>query len=145
MRKAVIMMMVLVLSVLLGAFAPISVYAKNTLVTDTGSSNTLAIDAGATGKECGVLGSTNDSHTFAFYLQILFNIIKFLGPVLVLVMSIVDLVKLIAEQKTDEGANKLFKKTLKRLVYAAIIFALPSLFEYLLGLFGIIGFGTCVL
>jgi len=111
-----------------------SVYAKSTSTASVSESS----------KSCGVLGSTGDSNTFAYYLQIVFDVIKFLGPVLVLIMTIIDLVKITAEQKQDEDIKKLGSKTIKRFVYAAILFTLPSVIGYLLGLFGIIGFGTCV-
>ena len=132
------MMLVLISSLVVGLGDFTTVYAapQNTMQTDTGASTS--------GRACGVLGSTSDKKTFAYYLQIVFNIIKFLGPVLVLLMTIIDLVKITAEQKQDEDFKKLGSKTLKRFIYAAIIFMLPSIISYLLEIFGIIGYGTCV-
>ncbi len=89
----------------------------------------------------GVFGDPEDPNYIAYYLQLIFNIIKFLGPVLVIVMSIIDLLKVTAEQKQDGELEKLGGKTLKRLIYAVIIFVLPSLINYIFGLIGL--YGTC--
>ena len=89
----------------------------------------------------GVFGDPNDPNYIAYYLQLIFNIMKFLGPILVIVMSIIDLLKVTAEQKQDGELEKLGGKTLKRLIYAIIIFVLPTLINYLFGLVGL--YGTC--
>ncbi len=89
----------------------------------------------------GVFGDPSDPNYIAYYLQLIFNIMKFLGPVLVIVMSIIDLLKVTAEQKQDGELEKLGTKTFKRLIYAVIIFILPSLINYLFGLIGL--YGTC--
>ena len=89
----------------------------------------------------GVFGDPENPNYIAYYLQLIFNIMKFLGPVLVIVMSIIDLLKVTAEQKQDGELEKLGTKTLKRLIYAVIIFVLPSLINYLFGLIGL--YGTC--
>ena len=134
MKKVIIMILIMITSFTFAVGNSTSVYAKSTSTASVSESS----------KSCGVLGSTGDSNTFAYYLQIVFDVIKFLGPVLVLIMTIIDLVKITAEQKQDEDIKKLGSKTIKRFVYAAILFTLPSVIGYLLGLFGIIGFGTCV-
>lgn len=89
----------------------------------------------------GVFGDPEDPNYIAYYLQLIFNIIKFLGPVLVIVMSIIDLLKVTAEQKQDGELEKLGSKTFKRLIYAVIIFVLPTLINYIFGLIGL--YGTC--
>ncbi len=89
----------------------------------------------------GVFGDPEDPNYIAYYLQLVFNIIKFLGPVLVIITSIIDLLKVTAEQKQDGELEKLGSKTLKRLVYAVIIFVLPTLINYIFGLVGL--YGTC--
>ncbi|MBR1417076.1 MAG: hypothetical protein IJ572_04590 [Bacilli bacterium] len=94
-----------------------------------------------TSGSCGVLGDPSCPNHFAYYLQVIFNIIKFLGPVLVLLMTILDLVRLTAEQKQDGELKKLGVKTVKRFLYAVILFVLPSLIN---GIFELIGlYGTC--
>lgn len=118
----------------------------------TNSNGTLDISAGA-GKvdnkgfenkssDCGVFGDPDSKDTFAYYLQQVFNVIRFLGPVLVLVMTVIDLVKVTAEQKQDGELQKLGGKTLKRFIYAVIIFMLPTILSTLFELIGL--YGTCV-
>ena len=138
MKKAVIMVLILMFGLVVGLGNFTTVYAapQSTMETDTGTSG---------GRDCGILGSTGNKNHFAYYLQMMFNIVKFLGPTLVLLMTIIDLVKITAEQKQDEDIKKLGSKTLKRFIYAAILFTLPSLISYLLSIFGIIGYGTCVI
>ena len=89
----------------------------------------------------GVFGSTSNPEDFAYYLQGAFNIMKFLGPILVVLMSIIDLVKITAEQKQDDQLIKLGKKTLTRAIYAVLLFILPDLLNYIFGLVGL--YGTC--
>ena len=89
----------------------------------------------------GVFGDPTDPNYFAYYLKTAFDIIKFLGPILVVLTSIIDLLKITAEQKQDDQLQKLGAKTLKRFVYATIIFILPTLINYIFGLVGL--YGTC--
>ena len=117
----------------------------------TNSNGTLEISAGAgktdnsgferSDSSCGILGDPNNDQTIAFYLQQVFNIIRFLGPILVLLMTIFDLVKITAEQKQDGELQKIGVKTLKRLIYAVILFMLPTLINTVFGLIGL--YGTC--
>ena len=93
-------------------------------------------------KQCPAFGDPTNKKHFAYYLQIAFNVIKFLGPVLVLLVTIVDLVKITAEQKQDGELAKMGGKTLKRIIYAGIIFILPGIISWLLGIVGLVG--TCV-
>ena len=58
-----------------------------------------------------------------------------------IVMSILDLVKISAEQKQDGQLQKLGGKTFKRFIYAVIIFVLPDLINFVFGLIGL--YGTC--
>ena len=118
----------------------------------TNSNGTLDISAGAgkveskgfesSGEDCtGVFGDPNNENNIAFYLQQVFNIIRFLGPILVLLMTIFDLVKITSEQKQDGELQKIGVKTLKRVIYAVILFMLPTLINTVFGLIGL--YGTC--
>jgi len=91
--------------------------------------------------ECGILGDPTNPETFAWYLNQVLNVIKFLGPVLVILTSIFDLIKVTAEQKQDGAIQKFGAKTLKRLIYAALLFVFPSVLNILLELIGL--YGTC--
>lgn len=109
---------------------------------DAGNVDNKGFEKTSTTDDCGVFGDPNDQKALAFYLQQVFNVIRFLGPVLVLVMTIIDLVKVTAEQKQDGELQKVGVKTLKRLIYAVIIFMLPTLITYVFHLIGL--YGTCV-
>ena len=91
---------------------------------------------------CPIFGSTTNPDDFAYYLQFAFNLIRFIGPVLVLVMTIIDLIKITADQKPDGELQKMGGKTLKRIIYAALLFILPGLITWLFEALGL--FGTCV-
>ena len=89
----------------------------------------------------GVFGTVGEPDAIATYLQTAFNLMKFLGPILVLVLSVMDLIKITAEGKQDDQLKKLGIKTMKRLVYAVIIFVLPEVINYIFTLVGL--YGTC--
>ena len=87
-----------------------------------------------------VLGDYDDPEYLGYYLAKLLEIIKFAGPILVVVMTIVDLIKVLANGKNDE-LTKLGVKTLKRLIYAIMLFIIPSLLDWTFKLVGI--YGVC--
>ena len=90
----------------------------------------------------GIFGDTEDPNNVAYYLNWIFNIIKFAGPILVLIVTIKDLLILTADLKQDPNEmNKLIKKTLKRIMYAVLLFILPTLVDTLFKTFGL--YGTC--
>lgn len=72
----------------------------------------------------------------------IFNIMKILAPILVVVMSAYDFVKALAG-KADDEIKKVFKKFLKRLVFVMILFFLPTLLDFFLGLVDS-GYSTCI-
>ena len=73
-------------------------------------------------------------------LQDAFGLMKIAGPILVIVMTIIDLIKAVAAGGKDD-LSKLGKKTIKRLIYAVLLFVIPELLDWLFGLFSI--YGTC--
>ena len=60
-----------------------------------------------------MLGSVNDPNSVAWLLQQIFNYIKILGPLLVVVLSSVEFAKVII-QSDDEAMAKLKKKSKKK-------------------------------
>ena len=112
---------------------------------DSNKSTTSGINTQADSRfhtDCGLFGSPQNPNDFAYYLQQIFNIIRFLGPILVLIMTIVDLLKVTASEKQDGELKKIGIKTLKRAIYAVILFALPTLITVIFELIGL--YGTCV-
>lgn len=92
--------------------------------------------------KCGIFGDPDDPNAFAYYLQQIFDIIRFAGPILVLLMTIIDLLKLTGADKQDGELVKLGKKTLKRAIYAVALFVLPTLITIVFEMIGL--YGTCV-
>lgn len=88
-----------------------------------------------------ILGDYSDPEDLGYYLAKLLEVIKIAGPVLVIVMTIVDLVKIIALGKPDE-LNKLAVKSIKRIIYAVLLFIIPSLLDWVFKLFSV--YGVCI-
>ena len=93
--------------------------------------------------DCGVFGDPGNPNDFAYYLQEIFNIIRFAAPVLVVLMTIVDLVKVTTSDKgnIDADLKKVGIKTLKRAIFAVILFVLPTLITTIFEFIGL--YGTC--
>lgn len=87
-----------------------------------------------------ILGSVNEEGTVAYVLQKVFNFMKILGPILVLVMTILDSVKAVTSGDKDE-LSKLLKKTAKRMIYAVLLFVFPTILNLILGWVTV--HGTC--
>ena len=87
-------------------------------------------------------GNLDDPEEPAYYMRLALDIMQFLGPALVIVMTIIDLIKIAAEQKNDGELQKMGIKTFKRMVFAGILFILPGFLNWLLELVGLIG--TCL-
>lgn len=136
--KKVLLIFIAVISAFMINISP--VFARQAIGTSS-SDSTVADEKSALKENCPVFGDPNNEEDFAFYLQVTFNVIKFLGPVLVFVMTIIDLVKVTAEQKQDGALQKLGGKTLKRLIYAALIFVIPTIINSIFSLIGL--YGTC--
>ena len=74
------------------------------------------------------------------FLQQIFNVIKYAGPLLCLILSVSDFVKAAASQDKD-ALVKAAKTTGKRVVYALVLFFIPTLINFLFPLLGWVG--TC--
>lgn len=87
-----------------------------------------------------IFGDPNDSSSVAYFLQQIFTVIKYAGPVLCVVLCVVDFVKAAASQDKDALA-KSTKIAGKRIVYALILFFIPTLINFIFPLLG--WYGTC--
>lgn len=92
-------------------------------------------------KQCTTLfGDPDTKGTLANYLQWGLEIIKYLGIILCIVLTVVDFAKaLLGDEK--EMYKPLAKKGFSRLMYACCLFFLPIFVEVLLKLIGV--YGTC--
>lgn len=62
--------------------------------------------------------------------------IRYIVPILLIVLSVMDFIKAVSSDSEDE-MRKVGAKFVKRLIVAALIFVLPLLLDFLLGIFGI--------
>ena len=94
-------------------------------------------------KDCAsLLGNPKCEESIAWLIQELFNVVKYAGPFLVLVLSSVDFVKTIANGD-DETMSKAQKKLLIRMLGVVLLFFIPNLVWFILELFGIVTNPTC--
>lgn len=72
-------------------------------------------------------------------LNLVYNVLKWLkyiAPVLVIILSILDFIKALASQK-DDDMKKAQEKFVKRLIVAVILFLLPLIINFMLSTFGL--------
>ena len=83
------------------------------------------------------LGYIYNPNDPAYYLNLAFNIIKYISIIMLFVFSISDYIKAIVSNK-DDGIKKATQNTIKRLIIAIIIFFLPILINFIFDVLGII-------
>ena len=88
----------------------------------------------------GLFGNPNEEGTVAHFMNDIFEIMKWVAPLLCLAFSVVEFVKAAASQD-KEALNKAFSKTIKRIVLALVMFFLPKLINVIFPLIGF--YGTC--
>ena len=91
-----------------------------------------------------LLGNPSDENSVAWLLQQIFNFIKIIGPILVIVLSSIDYAKVII-QSDDESMGKANKKLIWRLILAGLLFFIPLLIQVFLQMFGFISDPTCLI
>ena len=89
-----------------------------------------------------LLGNPEDENSVAWLLQQIFNFVKIVGPILVVVLSSIDYAKVII-QSDDESMGKANKKLMWRLILAALLFFIPLLIQVFLQMFGFTSDPTC--
>ena len=89
-----------------------------------------------------LLGSVNDEDSVAWLVQQILDLIKVVGPILVVVLSSIDFLQVILKGD-DEAMGKATKKLTTRLILAILLFLVPVLVEWLLDIFGITTSGIC--
>lgn len=75
-------------------------------------------------------------------LQGIFKLLKFAAPIIVVVMSTYDFIRAVVG-KVDGEMKKAFKKLLKRFVFAMLLFFLPNILDFFLGLIDP-SYSTCI-
>lgn len=68
------------------------------------------------------------------------RLMQIAGPILVIIMTIIDLIKATSNGGKDD-LSKVGKKTVKRLIYAVLLFLIPTILNWVFSIFGI--YGVC--
>jgi len=114
----------------------INVNAGNANSGNVNYDGTLYDNVTNSGVNCSSLGLLRKD------LQGIFKVFKIVAPILVIVLSIYDFIKAIAG-KVDGETKKVFMKLLKRLAFAMILFFLPNILDFFLGLVDP-AYSTCI-
>jgi len=89
-----------------------------------------------------ILGKITDKNAPAYYLNFVFNLLKYATIILLFVLTIIDFAK--ATVASDKDAlKKALQKSIKRLIIAIIIFFLPILLNFIFELLGWTTDPTC--
>lgn len=88
----------------------------------------------------GLLGNPEDSNALAYWIQWMLNIIKYIAIIALLILSTMDFIKAIVSGDKD-ALKKASITTIKRFLFAVLIFFLPIIVEVIMKLFG--AYGTC--
>lgn len=75
-------------------------------------------------------------------IQGAFNVVKIVAPILVIVFGIYDFIKAMTG-KVEGDMKKAFQKLMKRIIFAIILFFLPMILDWILGLVDP-GYNTCI-
>lgn len=138
---------VIVLSFLMFLFSPLYVKAISVEQINGISNSVYILDNASDNIDCdgsdnSILGNVNNPDSVAWLIDHLFNYIKVLGPLLVIVLSGFDFAGVIIKSD-DDAMAKAKKKLIIRLVLAAALFLVPTLISFLLNLFGITSSSVC--
>ena len=137
MRKISFLFYILIFGVMV--FAPIRIHA----VTVDEETAVYRLDKSTdTCDPSGLLGDPRDENSVAWLLQEIFNYIKVLGPIMVVVFSSVDFIKVIINSDDDQ-MKKAGKKLGIRIILALSLFFIPTIIQVLLYSFGITANPTC--
>lgn len=108
---------------------------------DKGTDYKFTADFGTEESCAGFLGEKDDHTSPAYFLDLIMKIFKYAAVILALVLSVVDFVKATVSQDKDL-LQKAIMTSIKRLVFAVIIFFLPIVINFFLSLIG--AYSSCV-
>ncbi len=83
-----------------------------------------------------LLGSVDEPDDPAYWLQMILDIMKYLAVAAVVVLSILDFIRAISSQDSD-NVNKAIKTVIKRIIFAVLIFLFPIVLRYMFILLGV--------
>ncbi|MFI3260466.1 MAG: hypothetical protein R3Y13_01985 [bacterium] len=83
-----------------------------------------------------LLGSPSSPKDTAYYIQMILDIMKYIGIVATLVLSVLDYVKAVSSSDCD-AMKRANSSTVKRIIFLIILFIFPSVLKLLFSLTGI--------
>lgn len=153
MKKIVLTIFLLIISVFMFkpndalalSFNDAIYYGVNPPINDIGDVGDLNADYNqeqtCTG-ENSILGDPNDENSVAWLLDKILTYATLVGMILVVVLSSIDFLKVIVNSSDDDMA-KAGKKLALRLVFAVLLFFVPTITNAILDLFGFTSDSTC--
>lgn len=125
--------------------------SSNSQNNTNGNKTNGTTNSGSTSKNCPndcnfILGDINDSGvsdnlpSVAYVLNKILFFMKIMGPILVIVLTILDLVKAVASSDKD-ALTKSLKTLSKRMIYAVLLFIFPTIIDFVLKWTNV--YGTC--
>lgn len=111
-------------------------YVSSSITLDNGiSRNVMLAD------RCdSLLGDPSDEGDPAYWLQLIFNAMKYFAIIALFALVTLDFFKaLVADDK--DAIKKAGQKAAKRLIYCVLVFFLPIIVEFLMTMMGL--YGTC--
>lgn len=148
MKKAIITILLIITSVMFIApvnakavsiDSAISVVSENVNVLET---TDVSPNVDCVGSEDSILGNPSDPDSVAWIVQLALDIMKVAGPVLVIILSSIDFIKVIVKSDDEEMA-KAQKKLITRLILTILLFIIPFIVQFILQIFGIMSDPTC--
>ena len=85
-------------------------------------------------------GKFTNKNSLGYFLQTAFNIIKYIVPIILIVLTMVDFLKAVSSGDKDI-VKVATSKLVKRAIIALVIFLIPTLLQLVLGL--VTSYGTC--
>lgn len=128
--------------VLLEASKEITSQALNQLAEITSHINGLFNPSDVIDDCYKLLGESGEPGTTAYYLQMIFNVMKYIAIVALIVLSTVDYFRAIVEQDPN-AFSRINKTTFKRLACCVVLFFFPIILDIFLELIGVSGSSSC--
>ena len=147
MKRGIIIVLLVIASIFF--IAPINTYALESNSVSIGMQNSSYILSNTINiAECNpnnsILGDPTNDGSVAWLVQIALNVIKVVGPILVVLLSSIDFIVVIVKSDNDQF-GKAQKKLIMRLILAVLLFLVPVIVQAILQIFGIMGDPSCVL
>lgn len=112
--------------------------APNVDATDSGTgSSSKTVERS---ESCPMFGDPESEGDLAYYMQTAFNIMKYVGILMLIGFTVMDLINGVTSGD-DKEIQKIGTKFLKRFIYAVLLFFLPIIINFVFDILGL--YGTC--